>query len=90
MFAPHPELSDCRILLSNDDGIVAPELKILEGGARQLRQELRSVAPVREQSDGDHSLILYQPLRPTYLAEELYSVDLRQRETALALKEVLE
>ncbi len=52
-----------RILLSNDDGIHAPGLKVLESIARQLSDDIWIVAPEREQSGASHSLSLSDPLR---------------------------
>jgi len=75
MFTPRHELSNCRILLSNDDGIDAPGLKVLERIAHQLSQDVWIVAPVTEQSGAGHSLTLHQPLRPNCLGEKIYSVD---------------
>ena len=39
-----------RILLSNDDGIHAPGLKVLEDIARTLSDDIWIVAPAEEQS----------------------------------------
>lgn len=52
-----------RILVSNDDGIHAPGLKILEKVARTLSKDIWVVAPEYEQSGASHSLTLTQPLR---------------------------
>ena len=39
-----PDLSNLRILLSNDDGIAAPGLKVLERIARSLSKDVWIVA----------------------------------------------
>lgn len=52
-----------RILLTNDDGILAPGLKALEKIARKLSKDIWVVAPEYEQSGASHSLTLTQPLR---------------------------
>ncbi|RMT83392.1 5'/3'-nucleotidase SurE [Pseudomonas viridiflava] len=52
-----------RILLTNDDGINAPGLKILERIACQLANEVWVVAPLLDQSGASHSLSLHTPLR---------------------------
>src|SRR3546814_17135973 len=52
-----------RILVSNDDGIHAPGLKVLEKVARSLSKDVWVVAPEFEQSGASHSLTLTLPLR---------------------------
>lgn len=51
-----------RILITNDDGVHAHGLKVLEGIARQLG-EVYVVAPESDQSGVAHSLSLNNPLR---------------------------
>ena len=45
-----------RILLTNDDGIHAPGLKVLEGIARQFSDDIWVCAPDEEQSGMGHAL----------------------------------
>ena len=52
-----------RILLTNDDGIAAPGLALLEEIARTLSEDIWVVAPADEQSGAGHSLTLTRPLR---------------------------
>ncbi|MBI1239443.1 MAG: 5'/3'-nucleotidase SurE [Alphaproteobacteria bacterium] len=52
-----------RILVSNDDGIHAPGLKVLEKIAKALSDDVFVVAPETEQSGASHSLTLALPLR---------------------------
>lgn len=52
-----------RILLTNDDGINAPGLKVLEEIARQLSDDIWICAPSEEQSGAGHSLTLTRPVR---------------------------
>ena len=52
-----------RILCTNDDGIHAPGLKILEEIAQQLSDDVWVVAPELDQSGVSHSLSLNDPLR---------------------------
>ncbi|MDE2436120.1 MAG: 5'/3'-nucleotidase SurE [Sphingomonadales bacterium] len=52
-----------RILLTNDDGIHAPGLDVLEAIARQFSDDLWIVAPSEEQSGAGHSLTLSRPVR---------------------------
>ena len=63
-----------RILISNDDGILAKGLRVLELAAQPLG-ELFVVAPDREQSATSHSLTLHHPLRPVQLEERRWQVD---------------
>ena len=52
-----------RILLTNDDGIHAPGLDVLEAIARQFSDDIWIVAPAEEQSGAGHSLTLSRPVR---------------------------
>jgi 5'-nucleotidase len=52
-----------RILLTNDDGIHAHGLDVLEKIARQLSEDVWVVAPETDQSGVSHSLSLNDPLR---------------------------
>ena len=52
-----------RILLTNDDGIHAPGLGVLERIARVLSDDVWVVAPETDQSGLSHSLSLNDPLR---------------------------
>ena len=52
-----------RILLTNDDGIHAPGLEVLEAIARQFSDDVWIVAPAEEQSGAGHSLTLNSPDR---------------------------
>ncbi len=63
-----------RILLCNDDGILARGLAVLERSASTLG-ELYVVAPDREQSATSHSLTLHHPVRPVRLGERRWQVD---------------
>lgn len=63
-----------RILLSNDDGILARGLECLERAVAPLG-DVWVVAPDREQSATSHSLTLHHPLRPVQLGEKRWQVD---------------
>jgi 5'-nucleotidase len=69
------DLKKARVLLSNDDGIDAPGLKLLEEVVRPLVGELWIVAPEHEQSATSHSLTLRRPLRIRHVSERKYAVD---------------
>jgi len=63
-----------RILLSNDDGIAAHGLVVLERIARQLTDDIWIVAPTIERSGAGHSLTIHEPLRPVKIDERRYTV----------------
>jgi 5'-nucleotidase len=63
-----------RILLTNDDGIEAPGLAVLERIAGELARELWVVAPEHDQSGVSHSISLHHPLRLTERGERRWSV----------------
>ena len=65
---------DLRILVTNDDGIHAPGLKVLEKIARKLSRDVWVVAPEEEQSGSAHSLSLANPLRVRKLAPKRHAV----------------
>jgi 5'-nucleotidase len=52
-----------RILLTNDDGIHAPGLAVLERIAARLSDDIWICAPSEEQSGAGHSLTLTRPVR---------------------------
>jgi 5'-nucleotidase len=63
-----------RILLTNDDGIHAPGLKVLEQIARQFSDDIWICAPSEEQSGAGHSLTLTRPVRLNKLGERRFAV----------------
>jgi len=63
-----------RILLTNDDGINAPGLYVLEKIAAQLSDDIWICAPSEEQSGAGHSLTLTRPVRMRQHAERRFSV----------------
>jgi 5'-nucleotidase len=69
------ELSRARILVSNDDGIASPGIKLLEKIARAVSPDVWVVAPEQEQSAASHSLTTRRPLRLLEMAERRYAVD---------------
>ena len=77
------DLSEARILLSNDDGISAPGLAVLERIARQLSDDVWVVAPETEQSAASHSLTLHLPLRLRQIDERRFALDGRPTDCAL-------
>jgi 5'-nucleotidase len=63
-----------RILLTNDDGINAPGLYVLEKIAAQLSDDIWICAPSEEQSGAGHSLTLNRPVRLREHAPKRFSV----------------
>src|SRR5260370_35636162 len=71
----HIDLARCRILISNDDGIASPGIKVLETIARDLSGDVWVVAPELEQSGASHSLTTRRPLRVHEVGRQRYTVD---------------
>lgn len=69
------DIADARVLISNDDGIHAPGLKLLEDIVRGLARETWVVAPETEQSAASHSLTMRRPLFVREVGERRYTVD---------------
>jgi 5'-nucleotidase len=63
-----------RILLTNDDGVNATGLKLLETIARRFSDDIWIVAPSEEQSGSGHSLTLTVPVRLRKLGERRFCV----------------
>jgi 5'-nucleotidase len=63
-----------RILITNDDGIHAPGLKVCENIARALSDDVWIVAPESDQSGVAHSLSLNDPLRLREISERHFAV----------------
>ena len=64
-----------RVLISNDDGIRAPGLKVLEKVMRRLAREVWVVAPDTEQSAASHSLTMRRPLYLRQVGRRRFTVD---------------
>lgn len=63
-----------RVLVTNDDGIHAPGIAVLERIARTLSDDVWVVAPADEQSGAGHSLSLVSPIRIQEFAPQRYAV----------------
>jgi 5'-nucleotidase len=63
-----------RILLTNDDGVNASGLRLLETIARRFSDDIWVVAPTEEQSGAGHSLTLSRPVRLRKLGERRFCV----------------
>jgi len=63
-----------RILLTNDDGIHAPGLELLEAVAARLSDDVWVCAPAEEQSGAGHSLTLHMPVRLRRFGDKRFAV----------------
>ena len=84
MSKPALELKRSRILVTNDDGINAPGLKVLERIARKLSNDVWVVAPELEQSGAAHSLTLRRPLEVRRISLRRFAVAARSTLPPLA------
>lgn len=75
MFETPIDLAAARILISNDDGINSPGIRVLSRIARSLSPDVWVVAPEQEQSGASHSLTLSRPLRVRQLGRRRFAVD---------------
>jgi len=64
-----------RILITNDDGIGAPGLAVLERIAAELSRKVWVVAPEHDQSGVSHAVSLHHPIRVSEPAFALPQVD---------------
>lgn len=64
-----------RVLVTNDDGIHAPGLAVLERIANEIADEVWVLAPETEQSGASHSLTLARPIRIRKADERRYAID---------------
>lgn len=62
-----------KILVSNDDGVFAPGLKILANSLSEIGKVV-VVAPMEERSTMGHSLTLHKPLRLNKIDDNFYGV----------------
>src|SRR5215472_3880578 len=63
-----------RILITNDDGIEAPGLAVLERIAAELAEEVWVVAPEHDQSGVSHAVSLHHPVRISRRGERRWAV----------------
>jgi len=64
-----------RILLTNDDGIDAPGLTVLEQIAAELAREVWVVAPEHDQSGVSHAISLHHPIRISHQGPRRFGVN---------------
>lgn len=63
-----------RVLLTNDDGIDAPGLRMLEEVAAELSRDVWVVAPEHDQSGTSHSISLHAPIRYSNQGRQRFGV----------------
>ena len=68
------DIAGARVLLSNDDGIRAPGLKVLEKAVKSIAREVVA-APETEQSAASHSLNVRDPLRICRLKPRRFAIN---------------
>ncbi|MBM3600536.1 MAG: 5'/3'-nucleotidase SurE [Alphaproteobacteria bacterium] len=84
------DLGRARILVTNDDGVYAPGIAVLQRVARALTRDVWVVAPEIEQSGASHSLTLRRPLRLRRMSRRRFCVDGTPTDCVLlAVKELL-
>jgi 5'-nucleotidase len=72
---PGKPLQRARVLVTNDDGINAPGLRVLERIARALSKDVWVVAPETNQSGASHSLTMHRPLRIRKVSRRRFAID---------------
>ena len=84
------DLETTRILVTNDDGVNAEGIALLEKIARELSEDVWVVAPAAEQSGAGHSLSLHAPLRYKKVDERRFAVTGTPTDAVLlAVQEIL-
>jgi len=80
-----------RILVTNDDGIHAPGLEVLEAIAAEFSDDVWVCAPSEEQSGAGHSLTLNRPVRLQQFGERRFAVTGTPTDSVMmALREVMD
>jgi 5'-nucleotidase len=67
-----------RVLVSNDDGVDAPGIRILAQGLREAGHAVTVVAPDRDRSGASNSLTLDGPVRVVQLEEDALDTSIRR------------
>ncbi|MEM7301058.1 MAG: 5'/3'-nucleotidase SurE [Pseudomonadota bacterium] len=80
-----------RILLTNDDGINAPGLEVLERIARQFSDDVWTVAPETDQSGVGHAMTLSAPMRLRKVGDQKFALTGTPTDCVImAVREVLD
>ncbi|MGM0596045.1 MAG: 5'/3'-nucleotidase SurE [Myxococcota bacterium] len=67
-------LSDKTILITNDDGIYTPNIKILAAELQKRGMQIKVAAPINEQSAVSHCISLHQPLRVREIKTDWFAI----------------
>lgn len=78
-----PDLARARVLISNDDGVDAQGIKVLERVLKRIVGEVWVVAPETEQSAASHSLTLRSPLRIKKISPRKFAINGTPTDTVL-------
>jgi 5'-nucleotidase len=68
------DFSGHRVLLTNDDGIHAPGIVLLEKIIRRYTEEVWVVAPSEERSGASHSISMHDPIRHRALDDRHHAI----------------
>ena len=68
------DLSGHRILLTNDDGIHAQGIELLEKIVRRYTNDVWVVAPAEERSGASHSISMHDPIRMRQLDDRHFAI----------------
>ena len=89
MESPGGRSAVMKILVSNDDGVLAPGLKVLATALKRLGK-VYVVAPMEEKSTMGHSLTLHKPLRIQEMGGGFYGINGSPADCVyMAIREVL-
>jgi 5'-nucleotidase len=84
------DLAHTRVLVTNDDGLGAEGIVVLEAIARSFSDDVWVVAPAHEQSGAGHSLTLHLPLRVEQRGDRHFAVSGTPTDAVLlATKEII-
>ena len=67
-------MKNLKILITNDDGINAPGIKLLNKVAREFSDDITIIAPEREQSGRSQAMSLSDIIRLRQHEEKVYSI----------------
>ncbi len=68
-------LEKLRILVTNDDGILAPGIKVLQKAVQSITKDVWVSAPTTEQSATSHSLTIRRPVEVRHLSSRRFAVE---------------
>lgn len=68
------DLRGQRVLLTNDDGIYAPGIQLLEKLVRRFTDDVWVVAPGEEHSGASHSISMHDPVRVREIDERHFAI----------------